>query len=136
MFRLVLGGGTMSTTNTEEAGIQPVSAGDVAGAGDGESAASTATIYASATAASNPYRSYEWQLDGYLTPGSNQFGANGDLLSTDYSGAGVHGGLIADGFARRPPDLAGRLDLGSRFDPRGGAISNIMPDSTSNVHGT
>src|SRR4051812_41723152 len=125
----------MSTTNTEESGTQPVPLSDLEIAGDRGSGTATASIYASATAASNPDRLYEWQLDGYLTPGSNEFGANVDLISTEYSGAGVRVGLIDDGFDLRHPDLAGRFDLESSFDPRDGAVSDIMPDSTSDVHG-
>lgn len=126
----------MSTTNTEEAGSQPVVLGNVGGAETGQSGITSASVYASSEAAFNPYRSYEWQLDGYLTSGSNQFGANVDLISTEYTGAGVRVGLVDDGFDLRHPDLAGRFDLESSFDPRDGGVPNIMPDSTSDVHGT
>ncbi|MEJ0075772.1 MAG: S8 family serine peptidase [Alphaproteobacteria bacterium] len=101
-----------------------------------DEAPSATADYASAVAASNPLRVWEWQLDGYLTPGSNQFGANVDLISTEYSGAGVRVGLIDEGFDLRHPDLAGQFDLEDSFDPRDGAVSNIIPDSTANVHGT
>src|SRR5436190_1986594 len=119
----------MSAANTEETSTKLVSSSGVETAGDEASRTATASIYASTTAASNPYRSYEWQLDGYLTPGSNPFGANVDLISTEYTGAGVRVGIIDEGFDLRHPDLAGRFDLASSFDPRDGAVSDIMPDS-------
>jgi Ca2+-binding RTX toxin-like protein len=81
-------------------------------------------------------RPYEWQLDGYLTPGSNAFGANVDLISTEYTGAGVRIGLIDEGFDITHPDLAGRFDLQDSYDPRDGAVTSIRPDSSSSVHGT
>ena len=126
----------MSVGNPNDYGLESKVAGADASWDEGESVAVAATIYASLQAASNPHRHYEWQLDGYLTPGSNQFGANVDLISTEYSGAGVRVGLIDEGFDLRHPDLAGRFDLEDSFDPRDGALSNIMPDSTANVHGT
>src|ERR1041385_3655773 len=117
----------MSTTNTGEAGSQPAALGDV-GAGGGDGGTSPDSIYASAAAGSNPYRSYEWQLDGYLTPGSNPFGANVDLISTEYTGAGVRVGLIDEGFDITHPDLAGRFDLKNSYDPRDGADRSYLAD--------
>src|SRR5215475_13853391 len=87
-------------------------------------------------AASNPYRASEWYLDGYLTAGSNPYGANVDRISTEYMGAGVRIGLIDQGFDISHPDLAGRFDLASSYDPHDTGTVNIMPDSTSDVHGT
>jgi Ca2+-binding RTX toxin-like protein len=119
----------MTLVITREAGADDSSAG-------AETPPSALTVYASAEAASNPERPYEWQLDGYLTPGSNAFGANVDLISTEYSGAGVRVGLIDEGFDITHPDLAGRFDLSTSYDPRDGAVINIRPDSSSAVHGT
>ena len=125
----------MSTTNTRNAGSDQIVVGDAFSAGEDESPVAS-TIYALPSAASNPMRPYEWQLDGYLTPGSNAFGANVDLISTEYTGAGVRVGLIDEGFDITHPDLAGRFDLQSSYDPRDGTVTDIRPDSSSSVHGT
>lgn len=101
-----------------------------------EEVPSATAVYASAVAASNPERVWEWHLDGYLTLGGNPFGANVDLISTEYSGAGVRVGLIDEGFDITHPDLAGRFDLQDSYDPRDGAVTSIRPDSSLNVHGT
>src|SRR5215471_6187010 len=121
----------MTSTNTiaDTSGLQPASDSD-------EPTAMPATVYASALAASNPYRSAEWYLDGYLTPGSDVYGADVDKISTEYDGKGVRIGLIDDGFDVTNPDLAGQFDLAASYDPRDSGASNIMPDSTSDVHGT
>jgi subtilisin-like proprotein convertase family protein len=124
----------MSTMNTRDAGDDPHAV--VNGSAEDADETRASTIYASAVAASNPLRQYEWQLDGYLTPGSNAYGANVDLISTEYSGAGVRVGLIDEGFDTAHPDLAGRFDLAASYDPRDGAVSDIRPDSFSSVHGT
>src|SRR5262245_17575623 len=92
--------------------------------------------YLSAAASSNPYRQYQWYLDGYLTPGSNQYGANIDAASVGYTGAGVRVGLIDEGFDITNPDLVGRFDLADSYDPRDSGTTNIMPDNSSAVHGT
>ncbi|MEA2879785.1 MAG: hypothetical protein QOF14_4981 [Hyphomicrobiales bacterium] len=125
----------MSTTNTRDAGSDQIVVGDASSAGEDESPVAS-TIYAFPSAASNPMRPYEWQLDGYLTPGSNAFGANVDAISTEYTGTGVRVGLIDEGFDITHPDLAGRFDLQSSYDPHDGAVTNIRPDSSSSVHGT
>lgn len=94
-------------------------------------------MYASATAASNAYRSGQWYLDGYLTVGGNQYGANVDEISTEYSGLGVKIGIIDTGFDIGNVDLAGRFDLASSYDPRDAAGStNLAPDSSADAHGT
>lgn len=125
----------MSTENTRETGADPDSAVAVS-VEDADETPVASTLYASAEAASNPLRPYEWQLDGYLTPDSNPFGANVDLISTEYTGAGVSVGLIDEGFDITHPDLAGRFDLTDSYDPRDGAVTSIRPDSSSNIHGT
>src|SRR5438034_4952243 len=129
-------GRKMFTENTRKTGADPDSAAGTSSVGAAEDAPAAAAVYASAAAASNPQRPYEWQLDGYLTPGSNPFGANVDLISTEYTGAGVRVGLIDEGFDITHPDLAGRFDLADSYDPRDGAVTSIRPDSSSNVHGT
>src|SRR5215213_7616651 len=123
----------MFTINTREAGIDQLSTSEAVSKDETPVAWA---FYASASAASNPLRSYEWQLDGYLTPGSSVFGANVDLISTEYTGAGIRVGLIDEGFDITHPDLAGRFDLQNSYDPRDGTITNIRPDSSSHVHGT
>src|ERR1043165_9576873 len=126
----------MLPETTRETGNDPDSTADNAATPESEDAEPPSALYASAQAASNPERVYEWQLDGYLTPGSNPFGANVDLISTEYSGAGVRVGLIDEGFDLSHPDLAGRFDLADSYDPRDGAATDITPDSSSNFHGT
>jgi Ca2+-binding RTX toxin-like protein len=125
----------MSTENTRNTGSDQIVVAEASSAGEDESPVAS-TIYASPAAASNPMRPYEWQLDGYLTPGSNAFGANVDLISTEYTGAGVRVGLIDEGFDITHPDLAGRFDLQNSYDPHDGIVANIRPDSSSSVHGT
>src|ERR1044072_5874300 len=125
----------MSTINKTETEEESTAVGFSA-EGAEETPATASTIYASSLAASNPWRQYEWHLDGYLTPGSNAYGANVDLISTEYSGAGVRVGMIDEGFDILHPDLAGRFDLSASFDPRDGAVINIRPDSSSDRHGT
>jgi Ca2+-binding RTX toxin-like protein/subtilisin-like proprotein convertase family protein len=107
------------------------------GAEDQDLTAADATpSYFSTTAAANPYRPYEWYLDGYLTPGSNANGANVDEISTQYTGHGVRVGIIDSGFDISNADLAGRFDLGASYDPRDSGTTSIMPDSSADVHGT
>ena len=105
-------------------------------AGASDTATADSIAYASTIAASNPLRGYEWYLDGYLTPGSNQYGANVDLISTEYTGEGVRIGLIDEGFDLSNSDLTNRFDLASSYDPRDTGTINITPDSSLNVHGT
>ncbi len=95
-----------------------------------------APSYISALAASNPYRPYEWYLDGYLTPGGNAYGADVDAISTQYRGAGVKVGIIDEGFDYRNPDLVGRFDLAASYDPRNPGTQSILPDSSDAMHGT
>ncbi|MBR0850307.1 S8 family serine peptidase [Bradyrhizobium diazoefficiens] len=97
-----------------------------------------APIYASALAASNTYRSYEWYLDGSLTTGGNRYGANVDEISLEYSGKGVKVGIIDQGFDTTNIDLTKSFDLASSYDPRdaGSASTSIAPDSASEAHGT
>src|SRR5262245_34528291 len=103
--------------------------GDADGATDVMAAAqadlTAEQAYANTVAASNPYRASEWYLDGYLTPGSNAYGANVDRISTEYTGAGVRIGLIDQGFDISNPDLAGRFDLSLSYDPRDTGTVNI-----------
>ena len=101
-----------------------------------QTAASTAPSYFSSSAAGNPYRPYQWYLDGYLTPDSNVNGANVDKISTEYSGHGVKIGLIDSGFDISNADLAGQFDLSLSYDPHDAGAANIMPDSSADVHGT
>jgi Ca2+-binding RTX toxin-like protein/subtilisin-like proprotein convertase family protein len=99
--------------------------------------AASAPVYASALAATNTFRSYQWYLDGYLTAGGNAHGANVDKISTEYTGAGVKVGIIDQGFDISNIDLAGRFDLTNSFDPRDTTgITSIAPDSTADAHGT
>src|SRR4051812_22052488 len=105
---------------------------------DGETtyAAGTA-IYASTLAAENTYRSYQWYLDGYLTAGGNQSGANVDRISLEYSGAGVKVGIIDQGFDISNLDLVGRFDIKNSVDPRDPTgATTIAPDSSADAHGT
>ena len=90
-----------------------------------ENTEAAAASYFSLSAASNPYRQYQWYLDGYLTPGSNANGANVDKISTEYTGHGVKIGLIDTGF-----DLS-TADLANRFRAMGSAASTAaaMPAS-------
>ena len=101
-----------------------------------QTAASTAPSYFSSSAAGNPYRPYQWYLDGYLTPDSNVNGANVDKISTEYSGHGVKIGLIDSGFDLSNVDLAGQFDFALSYDPHDAGITNITPDSSADVHGT
>ena len=106
---------------------------------EGEGPAATLDLmpaYVSGNAASNPYRSMQWYLDGPSTSGTNPYGANVDAISREYTGAGVRIGLIDEGFAITAPDLAGRFDLGLSFDPRDTGTTDIRPDSMSHSHGT
>ncbi|HEY2251125.1 MAG TPA: S8 family serine peptidase, partial [Planctomycetaceae bacterium] len=98
----------------------------------------TTPIYASSLAAANTYRSSEWYLDGSLTSGGNQYGANVDEISTEYSGAGVKVGIVDQGFDTTNIDLTGRFDLQDSYDPRdaGTSSTSIAPDSSADVHGT
>src|SRR5262245_15455015 len=109
----------MSKINSsKQAGVDAVGNGDgVADVMPAAQADLTAEqAYANTIAASNPYRASEWYLDGYLTAGSNPYGANVDRISTEYMGAGVRIGLIDQGFDISHPDLAGRFDLASSYD--------------------
>ncbi len=92
--------------------------------------------YASPLAASNPYRGYQYYLDGEANGASDGVGANVDAISLEYTGRGVVVGIIDEGFDTANPDLAGRFDLSRSFDPRDVGISNVMPDSSSALHGT
>jgi Ca2+-binding RTX toxin-like protein len=99
--------------------------------------AAATPIYASALAAENTYRSYQWYLDGYLTAGGNQSGANVDRISLEYSGAGVKVGIIDQGFDISNLDLVGRFDTGHSVDPRDTTgVTSIAPDSAAEAHGT
>lgn len=94
-------------------------------------------IYASSLAASNPYRASQWYLDGYLTTDGNQWGANVDLISTEYTGTGVRVGIIDQGFDISNIDLVGRFDTASSYDPRDTTgVTSIAPDSAADSHGT
>src|SRR6185295_11987149 len=101
-----------------------------------ESTEAAAASYFSLSAASNPYRQYQWYLDGYLTPGANANGANVDKISTEYTGHGVKVGLIDTGFDLSTTDLANRFDLSLSYDPRDSGSISIMPDSSADYHGT
>src|SRR5262249_1977183 len=131
MLGLYWGTGMSAASNT----AYPVSAATDAG-GQNLTAADAPPSYFSAPAANNPYPPDEWYLDGYLTPGSNANGANVDAISTQYTGHGVRVGIIDSGFDLSNVDLAGRFDLASSYDPRDGGATNIMPDSSADVHGT
>jgi Ca2+-binding RTX toxin-like protein/subtilisin family serine protease len=105
----------------------------------GDSANQSETVaasYASVEAAANPYRWAQWYLDDSRVAGENQFGANVDRISTEYSGAGVLVGIIDEGFDITKPDLAGRFNLSLSYDPRDSGLTNIMPDNYTHVHGT
>src|SRR5258708_2214816 len=94
-------------------------------------------VYASALAATNTFRSYQWYLDGYLTVGGNAYGANVDKISTQYTGSGVKVGIIDQGFDISNIDLAGRFDLANSFDPHDTTgVTSIAPDSAADAHGT
>src|SRR5438105_2076612 len=93
----------------------PATSSDADDGTDSTTAYSTPSYY-SPTAANNPYRPYEWYLDGYLTAGSNQNGANVDRISPEYSGHGVKVGIIDAGFDLSNVDLAGRFDLALSYD--------------------
>ncbi|TMJ05908.1 MAG: hypothetical protein E6G97_01040 [Alphaproteobacteria bacterium] len=103
---------------------------------DDETTEATNAVYFSPAAASSPYRLYQWYLDGYLTAGSNDYGANVDKISTEYSGHGVLIGLIDTGFDLSNADLAGRFDLSLSYDPRDAGSSDIRPDNAADSHGT
>src|SRR3954465_982389 len=112
-----------------------------AGSVDGASFASETTdatnaVYFSPAAANSPYRLYQWYLDGYLTPGSNAYGADADKISTEYSGRGILIGLVDSGFDLSNADLTGRFDLARSYDPRDAGSSDIRPDSAGDSHGT
>src|SRR3954467_2809662 len=99
-----------------------------AGSVDGASLPdATNAVYFSPAAASSPYRLYQWYLDGYLTPGSNAYGADVDRISAEYSGRGVLIGLVDTGFALSNADLTGRFDLTLSYDPRDAGSSDIRP---------
>jgi Ca2+-binding RTX toxin-like protein/subtilisin-like proprotein convertase family protein len=99
--------------------------------------AASTPVYASALAATNTFRSYQWYLDGYLTVGGDAYGANVDKISTEYTGAGVKVGIIDQGFDISNIDLVGRFDLTDSFDPRDTTgVTSIAPDSASDAHGT
>src|SRR5262245_45310434 len=87
-------------------------------------------------AASNPNRIYQWYLDGASSIGPGVRGANVDGISTEYTGAGVRVGIIDEGFDVSHPDLAGRFDIAASYDPRDSGATNIMPDDSTDVHGT
>ncbi len=94
-------------------------------------------VYASSLAAENSYRSYQWYLDGYLTVGGDEFGANVDKISLEYSGAGVKVGIIDQGFDTSNLDLFGRFDMTDSVDPRDTTgVTSISPDSAADAHGT
>jgi len=114
-----------NSTAANADGHADVTAGDV-----------TAPAYVSDVAASNPLRQYQWYLDGYLTPGSNVYGANIDSISVEYGGSGVRVGIIDEGFDISHPDLAGQFDLSASYDPRDDGAIDIMPDDSSDDHGT
>ena len=105
--------------------------------GDGGSNEPEATpAYVSAIAASNPYRSLQWYLDGDADGSSNGTGANIDAISTEYSGSGVVVGIIDQGFDTTNPDLTGRFNLSLSYDPHDSGVANITPDLSADVHGT
>ena len=107
------------------------------GGGAGAAPAEAEPAYVSTLAASNSYRSWQWYLDGPLTPGGNAWGANVDAISTEYSGHGARVGIIDNGFDTTQPDLAGRFDLGLSYDPHDAAgATSITPDVSSDAHGT
>ena len=85
--------------------------GEVAASSGNPTADVAVASYFSPSAENTPYRSYQWYLDGYLTPGSNVNGVNVDKISTKYSGAGIKVGIIDTGFDLSTADLAGRFDL-------------------------
>ncbi|HEV7881283.1 S8 family serine peptidase [Bradyrhizobium sp.] len=96
-----------------------------------------APVYASSLAAENTYRSYQWYLDGYLTVGGDESGANVDKISIEYSGSGVKVGIIDQGFDISNLDLVGRFDIKNSFDPRDTTgVTSIAPDSAAEAHGT
>ena len=92
---------------------------EYASAGGFIAPAAIGPVYADSLAAANSFRQYQWYLDGRLTVGGNVNGANVDLISTEYTGAGVKVGIIDQGFDIHNIDLAGRFDLGLSFDPPG-----------------
>lgn len=98
--------------------------------------APTGLSYASAIAATNPDRIYQYYLDGGANGSSNGIGANVDAISTEFSGQGVTVGIIDQGFDITNPDLSGRFNLSLSYDPHDSGATNIMPDSSSDVHGT
>ncbi len=83
--------------------------------------------------ASDPYRSYQWYLDGAA---DNGVGANVEAVSSEYTGRGVVVGIIDEGFDTNNPDLFERFDLARSYDPRDLGVTSITPDSASTVHGT
>lgn len=87
-------------------------------------------------AASNPNRIYQWYLDGASSIGPGVRGANVDGISTEYTGAGVRVGIIDEGFDVSHPDLAGRFDIAASYDPHDSGTPNLMPDDSTDVHGT
>src|SRR5262245_32921954 len=87
-------------------------------------------------AASNPNRIYQWYLDGNSSIGPGVRGANVDDISTEYAGAGVRVGIIDEGFDISHPDLAGRFDLAASYDPHDSGTANLIPDDSTDVHGT
>ncbi len=110
---------------------------EYASAGGFIAPAAIGPVYADSLAAANSFRQYQWYLDGRLTVGGNVNGANVDLISTEYTGAGVKVGIIDQGFDIHNIDLAGRFDLGLSFDPRDTTgVTSIAPDSAAEAHGT
>src|SRR4051812_29264492 len=95
-------------------------------------------VYASALAASNTYRSYQWYLDGSLTAGGNRYGANVDEISLEYTGKGVKVGIIDQGFDTTNADLANSFDLQLSYNPYDptSTPASIGPANSSESHGT
>src|SRR5947209_17885298 len=113
-----------------------VPAGSVGGASlADEITDATNAVYFSPAAANSPYRLYQWYLDGYLTPGSNAYGADADKISTEYAGRGVLIGLVDSGFDLSNADLTGRFDLTRSYDPRDTGNRHIRPESRADDHG-
>src|SRR5436305_13375210 len=98
---------------------------------DDQTTDATNAIYFSPAAANSPYRLHQRYLDGYLTPGSNAYGADADKISSEYAGRGILLELVDSAFDLSNAELTGPVPPARSYAARDAGRSDVSPDAAS-----